>query len=139
MLPFRLTHAYHWLVGALLKRQTFALEVFLAVQAMSWGVWVANPWSHALSAVPEAYTVLNLLPEWVVGLGFFVHGAVHLWVISQRDTKRCRDAALGSFFLWGVVVVNLSLGVPALPAIVVYSCSALAALWIYLRLDWRFG
>lgn len=127
-----------WLVNALLTRQTWALELYLAVQSLTWGVWLLAPWS-AFGQVPDAFTVLGLIPEEVWGVIFASHGGVHLYVIWMRDVGLCRRAVLALAALWLVVLVSLLLTIPLATSTPIYASSVLACLWVYLRLHWRFG
>lgn len=122
----------------LLHRQTWALEAFLAAQSLVWGLWLLMPWS-AFDVVPEAYTVLGLVPETIWGVLFAGHGTVHLWALWRAYPTLCRDAARWLAVLWSAVLVSLLLTIPLAVSTPVYGASLLACLWVYARLDLRFG
>ena len=128
---------WHHMGDALRSRQTFVLETFLAVQSITWGAWVASPMFDAFVSVPQAYSLLVWLPEWLVGGAFVVHGCAHMYVIYLRDVRLCRNAAMGAVGLWGLVLMNMLVSVPLSTATPIYLCSVLASLWVYVRLDWR--
>lgn len=130
--------AWHRAMVALLSRQTWALETFLAAQAVTWGVWVGWPWSDAFEA-SRSYAILAYLPESLVGAVFVGHGLAHLVAIYRQDTRLCTRAALIAGALWAAVAVNVGLMQLHSPALPVYIASALGAGWVYTRLHWRFG
>lgn len=127
------------IVGALLRRQTWALEAFLASQAVTWGAWVANPWSNVFDALPELYSVLAMLPEWFVGGVFVAHGLLYGWALWRGDVALCRRAALVNAGLWILVLTSFLMTVPWSTGTPIYACSALASVWVYVRLHWRFA
>ncbi len=124
----------HWLWN----RQTWTLELFLAVQSLVWGAWLLMPWD-SFGVIPGAYTVLAVVPEWLWGLLFAGHGIAHLLAIYLQDVTLCRRASLALAGLWLVVVVSLLLTIPLSTAIPIYSASVLGAAWVYVSLDHRFG
>lgn len=127
-----------WLLGLLLRRQTMALEVVLALQTLTWGLWVAWPFSRALSALP-VYTVLHWVPEWAVGSVFVVHGLAYLRFIYRKDVHACRRGALVTAGLWSFVLGSWILTVPMAPIIAVHAIDMAAALWVYARLHLRYA
>lgn len=136
--------------SAILLRRTHMLEAFLALEAMVWGAWVLNPAFDAFESIPRAYTLLGLLPEWFVGMVFLGHGVAaayvlyRTWADESREVRRgyvhwCRRAALAGAGLWSVVLVSFALTVPTSTAVPVYFGLMLASMWVYVRLDWRYG
>lgn len=153
-----MTHAIEWawsgIRASLLIRRTVMLEVFLAMEAVLWGLWVANPLTDSFASIPEAYTILGLLPEWLVGLVFVGHGTAAAWAIyrtawrppldaggrpSRRYVHWCRRAALAGAGLWSVVLFSLLATVPTSTATPIYAGLMAASMWVYVRLDWRYG
>lgn len=127
-----------WLTGALLNRQTWTLELFLAVQALCWGAWLLMPWS-SFDVVPGAFTVLGLVPEPVWGVLFAGHGVAHLVALWKRNPALCRRAALMLAALWLAVLVSLLLTIPLATSTPIYGMSVLGCFWIYVRLDVLYG
>jgi len=127
-----------WLVGALLNRQTWTLELFLAVQSLVWGLWLLGPWD-SFAAVPGAFTVLGLVPEPVWGAVFTAHGAVHLYAVLREEPLLCRRMVLTLACLWSFVFVSLLLTIPLATSTPIYGASVLGCAWVFFRLHWRFG
>jgi hypothetical protein len=127
-----------WLVGMLRNRQTWALEYFLAYQSLVWGLWLLLPFG-SFDAVPNAFTVLGLIPEPVWGVLFAAHGAVYLGVLWRRRVDLCRRAALVTAWLWLTVLVSLLLTIPLATSTPVYAGYAIACAVVYVRLDWFVG
>lgn len=139
-----------WLIGALLRWRTHALEGFLAVEALLLGLWMIQPWLSTFGAIPEAYTLLGLVPEWVLGAVWTTHGAASLWALwrtmaHQKMTGRlywvgwCRRSALASVALWSLMLASFLAAVPGSTATPVYLGLVLASAWVYLRLYLRYG
>ena len=122
---------------ALLVRQTWTLEFFLAVQAFVWGLWLLSPWS-SFGAIPNAYTVLGLIPESIWGLLFTGHGIAHLIVLWHQRPDLCRRAALILASLWSAVFVSLLLTVPLATSTPIYAMNVLGCAWVFAHLDLRY-
>lgn len=135
-LAFR--HLWDRLFRSLMSRQTWALETFLAAQAITWGVWVGWPWTEAFAA-SRSYALLSHLPEWFVGAVFVGHGLAHMASIYRQDTGACARAAFVAGALWAAVAVNVGLMQLHSPALPIYIASSLGSGFVYLRLHWRFG
>lgn len=133
-----MTTPYSWIVGVLLRRQTWALELFLAVQAVVWGVWLLAPW-RSFDVLPGAYTVLGLVPEYVWGTLFLGHGIAHVTALWRQDPHLCRRAALALAGLWSIVLVSLLLTIPLATSTPIYGLNVLGCVAVYFRLHWRFG
>lgn len=133
-----MTRLTYWLVGALLTRQTWTLELFLAIQSLTWGLWLLGPWS-AFGQVPAAFTVLGLVPEPIWGGLFAAHGLAHLIALWKGDPHLCRRAAIVTAGLWSVVLGSFLVTVPLSTAVPIYGVNVLGASWVYMRLHWRFG
>jgi hypothetical protein len=132
-----------WLLDALLRRQTWALEVF---QAAAWGVWIIWPLSDVFpyNGRVDPYSLLVLLPEWLVGGVFLGHGLGHLSALHRSNVKWCRRGALAVAMLWMFVLTSFLLArwlfyVPLDPATPIYATSIVAALWIYARLALKYA
>lgn len=125
-------------VGVLLTRQTWTLELFLAVQSLVWGGWLLGPWS-SFGVIPDAFTVLGLVPEAVWGALFFVHGLAHVWALARRDPQLCMRAVLALAALWLTVLVSLLLTIPLATSTPIYATSVLGCVWVFFRLHWRYG
>lgn len=119
------------------SRQTWTLELYLAVQSTVWGAWLLMPWD-SFGVIPDAYTILGLVPEWMWGAAFTAHGLAHLTVLHRRDPHQCRRAALALAMLWSAVVVSLLLTIPLSTATPIYGSSVLGAVFVYVSLDWRY-
>jgi hypothetical protein len=135
-----------WLLDTLLTRQTWALEAFLAAQAVAWGVWVAWPLDDVFpyNGQVDPYSLLVLLPEWLVGGVFLAHGLGHLLALHRGNVKWCRRGALAVAALWTFVLTSFALArwlfdVPLVPATPIYASSIAAALWIYARLNLKYA
>lgn len=133
-----MTRLYGWLVGTLLTRQTWTLELFLAVQSMTWGLWLLGPWD-SFAVVPGAFTVLGLIPEPVWGTVFAAHGMVHCYAVLRENVGLCRRSVLTLACLWGFVFVSLLLTIPLATSTPIYGASILGCAWVFFRLSWRFG
>lgn len=123
------------LVIVLRDRQTWALEYFLAWQALVWGLWLLLPF-RSFDVLPNAYTLLGLVPEPIWGVLFTGHGAAYLVVLWRRHVDLCRRAALVTAWLWLTVLVSLLLTIPIATSTPVYAGYVVACMVVYVRLDW---
>lgn len=122
----------------LLENQTWTLEVYLAMAAMVWGIWVLLPFETFDPRI-GAYTVLRLAPEWAWGVVFSAHGLGHWVSITRKDPMACYRAALSGSVLWGIVLISFVIAAPLTTASPVYGLFVLASLWVAKSLNWRFG
>lgn len=130
-----MTRLLHWLAHALRNRQTWALEYFLAYQSLVWGLWLLLPFS-SFGQIPDAFTVLGLIPEWAWGALFAGHGIAYLVVLPRGRPDLCRRAALILGWLWLTVLVSLLLTIPLATSTPVYGLYVVACAWVFARLDW---
>lgn len=137
------------LVRALINRRTHVLELFLGLESLIWGAWILDPLHDTFGALPTAYTVLGLVPEWAIGLVWTMHGSVSLyalWRTISRPGLRsrthwiglCRRAALAGVGLWSLVLVSFLAAVPGSTATPIYLGLVLANAWVYLRLHLKY-
>ena len=118
---------------ALLTVQTWPLEYYLAQMCFAYGLWLLGPWSVYGSA-PAAYTVLSVVPEWLVGVIFTLHGFLYSRALDSKDVARCRDGAAITVLLWLAVGGALMATVPLSAVVVVYGAPVAASVWVYTRL-----
>lgn len=112
-------------------RRSFLLEVYLAVQAVVFGLWLLMPWS-TFSTVSHAYRVLDaMLPEWVWGSLFAVQGFTHLWALDRGRFRWRRGMVLVMLFLWLTVAMAFLMTVPLSTATPMYLLPILGSLWAY--------
>jgi len=121
-----------WLYEMLMLRDTWALEFYLAVQSLFFGTFLAGPGQVGLAA--DNMTLLAMLPEWMWGVIFAVHGAAHLKAMYSQRVQWCRLAMLTLAGLWCVILTSFLLSHPFNAAIIVWGAQMLACLWIYVRL-----
>ena len=126
------------LLRVILKRQTFALEAFLAAQCISWGMWILDPTHSAFSYWSEP-TILSMLPEPIVGATVTVHGIAYGYAISKKNTKWCRRGALATAGIWTVVLASVIMAAPFYISTPIYFSNVAASLWVYLRLHLRYS
>lgn len=129
------------LFDTLLRQQTVTLEYVLAGQCLLWGAWVAWPWTDAFHEIPHGYALVRELPEWAVGLIFFVHGCHYVWHLSHRANggiQACRRGALVTSALWAVILGTWLISIPAAPIAALHVSNSIAAFWVYLRLRLRY-
>lgn len=130
-----MTRLTAWLTFALRRHQTWALEYFLAYQSLVWGLWLLLPFS-SFGVVPNAFTVLGLIPEPAWGLIFAGHGCAYLAALWRGRIDLCQRGALVTVWLWSTVLVSLLLTIPLATSTPVYGSYMLAGAFVYLRLDW---
>jgi hypothetical protein len=138
--PPLLSSVWQWIKGCR-ERDTLVLEAALAGQALLWGAWVWNPQRDAFASLPEAYTLLSAVPEWLVGGAFALHGLAHSLALAPplRRTRYRKQAVLVAAALWSIVFVNMMYAVPETPEPTTYGGFILMAAWAHWSLTWRTG
>jgi hypothetical protein len=119
--------------AALTGERTVSTERVLAWSAIGYGAWLLG-WWDVYDSVPAAYTVLRIIPEWLVGALFLGHGIAHRRAIRRRDVHQCRRAVVVTMLLWLAVLGALMATVPWSAALPTHLPYALASLWVYSRL-----
>lgn len=123
-------------LAALLLRRD-ALDIMLAVQAIAWGLWIAQP----LYVVPAVAVFMgpygvSWLPDWMVGMLFVAHGAAYLLAIQSGSCRWVRRSALANAAIWVWVfatclAVRFLFGADMDHALPMYAANALASMWLY--------
>jgi hypothetical protein len=137
-------------IDALISKRTFALEWFLGLEALLWGLFILQPWIATFDSLPVAYSVIGWLPEWFVGGFFTLHGSLSCWALwrtltAPPDSDRrywvgwCRRAALVSAGAWSLVLTSFLFAAPGSTATPIYLGLTCASAWVYLRLRLRFA
>lgn len=118
------------LFDLLLRRRTHALEVFLGVEALLVGAWVAWPGPNAF-----ANELLQLIPDPIISAVLVTHGLGSLMALYYRDVHMCRRSALVSAGIWAFLLAIFVFAPPrTLLTVPLVLGLALASLWVYLRL-----
>ncbi len=105
-----------WLIDAYTEQiVSFAprpVEFLLASISLFWGLWILNPAQD--SFLPPTYTLAaRIMPEWVVGLIFAVHGLGQMFALYLDGWRwRVRMTTLG-YTLWFTIFVVVVLSNPA--------------------------
>lgn len=126
--------AKNFFVDLLLRRRTYVLEVFLALESLLVGAWVLYPGANAFSA-----DILSLIPDPILATVMITHGSGSLMAIYYRDVDMCRRSALGSVAIWSFLLAIFAFAPPhTLLTVPLVAGLACAALWVYLRLYLRY-
>ncbi len=128
----------NWFRGALLRKQTWWLELYLATNALLWGLWLVSPW-RAFGIAVRDYTLLGLVPEAVWGVLFTVHGLGHVASLVIGDPRMCRRAAMALAVLWSPVLGSILLASPLSWPTPLFAMNILGCFWVYRRLTWCFA
>lgn len=137
-MPSFVDRIYTCLLRALFRYETYALEAFLAAEALLTGVWVLFPGEVAFTQA----TALARVPEELIGGVLTLHGFGSVLALLRGDLHFSRRGALASFALWGFLALALLISPPVttftVPLVIVL---ALGSLWVYLRLylRWKLG
>lgn len=113
---------------ARIDRRSYMVELYLAIQALVFGLWLLAPWP-SFRSIPRVYDTLGLIPESVWGLAFSVEGLVHLWALGTRNMAARRGLTRILTWLWLMVLFGVLATVPTSTATPMYLVPALAALW----------
>lgn len=113
------------------ERRTFAVEAYLAIQAMTMGAWLLLP-GHTFDSLPDVYFALAMLmPEWAWGLAFFAIGAVHLWALERGHLRVRLRVTVALVFVWLIVAAAVTPSRPLRMAIPLYWLPVVAGFWVY--------
>ena len=121
----------------LLNKQTFNLEMYLAIQSLCWGLWLILPFA-SFTLYSKDYTIIEYLPENLWGIIFTLQGSLHIYSIVKRDVNLCRYFALILGFLWLIVLISFFIATPLDSSIIIYVTSIIGCIWVYIRLRLRF-
>ncbi len=110
-------------------------EISLSVITLLWGLWMANPLSHATSTIKLVYWFLpSLFDQAFVGTIAIVLGIAALVAFALSRTKSRKYIMLGIFVLWLYITVSLALTEPYLPTNAFVSITVVQAAWAFFRL-----
>lgn len=110
------------------EQRTFGVEVYLALQALVFGAWLLAPWD-TFQQVPDIYSTLGLVPEWIWGCLFFGHGVLHLAALEMGSMRLRHRGTSVLVFLWMIVLISFLTTAPLSSATPMYAFPALAGLW----------
>jgi hypothetical protein len=115
---------------------THLMELFNALAAMGWGLWLLLP-THAFAADPFLYRELaRLAPDVVWGVAAVALGALGLAALLGDGRESRARIAVGLFFGWLFLVLLLGLSTSwRTTAVPIYTLLALSAGWVYVRLE----
>jgi hypothetical protein len=93
---------YHTVLGELRPRQ---LELIGALWAISWGVWVGNPWWDVFPSSTTFRFLGIVAPEWVWGLAMIGVGAAALVALYLGRLIWRYWVSVTAFLLWGFILL----------------------------------
>lgn len=125
-----LTRLPGFVLFALRDRRSFAVEVYLALQAIVFGWWLLMPW-QSFAVGSDVYTTLSLVPEAVWGTLFLGHGILHLVALETGDRRMRMRGTSMVVFLWLVVLIAFVSAAPWSTATPTYLVPVLAGLWAH--------
>lgn len=112
------------------ERRSFVIEAYLSLQAVMFGLWLLAPWD-TFAALPVAYDALMLLPEWVWGMLFTIHGVLHLTALDRGDMRMRRRGTSVTILLWGTVLCGFVSAAALSTATPMYAMPVLAGIWAH--------
>lgn len=116
---------------------THLMELFNGLAALGWGLWLLLP-THTFAADPFLYRELaRVAPDVVWGAAATALGTLGLVTLLGPGSREGRARiAVAEFFGWLFLLLLLGLSTDwRTTAVPVYTLLALAAGWVYVRLE----